>query len=307
MIDRFFVVLFQVVTLFLMMGVGFVLGRIQWITPAGTKEMNSLLLYVVAPCIILSNFQMDWDVSLLLTLGAGTLAMLGSYILYALLVPFLFRREEPDLGVCLRFGSMYGNVGFMGIPLVAAVLGGDTVIYAVLAVVVFNLMAFTHGTVMMGGRGTVSAKTILTNPVILSVAAGLCLMLLRLRLPAPVMRAVDFIGDLNTPLAMIVIGAQLSRANLPGTFREGKLYRAAAVKLIAVPILTALVLRPFPLDPTFYTAIVILAGAPTGGFTAIFAERYHRDVAHAAQLVSLCTLLSVFTLPFAALLAEALA
>jgi hypothetical protein len=111
---------------------------------------------------------------------------------------------------------------------------------------------------------------------------------------------------MNTPLAMTIIGAQLSRADILRTFRDPKLYKAAALKQIGMPLLTAAVLYPLHLDPTFYIAAVILAGAPVAGFTSIFAERYDRDVGRAAQLVSLSTLLSVLTLPAVAVLAEAL-
>lgn len=305
--DRFLVVLTQVMTLFLLMGAGFVLGKMKLVTAAGTKEMTAMLLGVISPCLILNAFQMDWDVPKLIVMGTGTLAMLGCYILCALLMQLLYRKEGGDLRTVLRFGSMYGNVGYMGIPLVGAVLGGDTVIFAVLAIVVFDLMAFTHGAVMMGGKEAFSIKKIVTNPVIVSVVAGLVLMLTRISLPGPVYKAVDFIGAMNTPLAMMIIGVQLSRADLARTFGDLKLYHAAAVKQVAMPVLTALVLLPFPIDPTFYTAIAILAGAPVAGFTSLFAELYDREVERSAQLVSLSTLLSVLTLPLVAVMAEMLA
>jgi len=307
MLGRFLVVLSQICTLFLLMAVGYGLGRLKLVTEAGTKEMSALLLNCVCPCIILSSFQLDWDAHLLVTMGVGVLAMAGCYGLYILLASLLYRREEADLRACLRFGSIYGNVGFMGLPLIRAVLGGDTVIFAVLAIVVYNFFAFTHGAVLMGGRRAVSFRSILLTPVVLAVGVGLVLMLGRITLPGPVNSALEFMSDLNTPLAMVIIGAQLSRANLLETFREGKLYKAAAVKQIALPLLTALLLRPLRLDAQLYMVVVILAGAPTAGFTSIFAERYHRDVRRSAQLVSLSTLLSAVTLPLVAVLAEALA
>ncbi len=304
MLDRFLVVLFQVITLFTMMGVGFAMGKLKFITQKGTSEMSSILINVACPALILNTFQMDWDKPFLITLGSGCLCMLGCYILFMIITRFFFRKQEEDSRVCLQFGSMYGNVGFMGIPLITAVLGSSNVVFAVLGVAVFDLAIFSHGAMLMGGRKAVSLKSLATNVVLISIVVGVILMLLRIKLPSPVYNAFTFLGNLNTPLSMLVIGAQLSRADLTKIFNRPIFYAVSAVKMIMVPVITALVLLPLHLDKNFYIAIVILFAAPVGGFTSIFAERYNRNVEYAAQLVSLSTLLSVITLPFAAVMAE---
>ncbi len=304
MLDRFFVVLFQVITLFIMMGIGFAMGKAKLITQKGTTEMSSILINVACPCLILNTFQMDWDKPFLITLGTGFICMLGCYVLFMIIVRFFFRKQDEPTRVCLQFASMYGNVGFMGIPLITAVLGSSNVVFAVLGVAVFDLVIFTHGAVMMGGRKAVSLKSIATNMVLIAIVVGVILMLLRIRYPKPVYNALDFLGSLNTPLSMLVIGAQLSRADLSKIFNQPIIYAAAAIKQILVPVITALVLLPLHLDKTFYIAIVILFATPVAGFTSIFAERYNRNVGYAAQIVSLSTLLCVITLPLAAIMAE---
>ena len=80
----------------------------------------------------------------------------------------------------------------------------------------------------------------------------------------------------------------------------------SAVKLLAVPMLTALVLLPFRPDPVIYVAAVILAGCPTAGATSLFAQSMDKDAALAAQQVTLSTLLCVVTLPVMASLAQLL-
>ncbi len=307
MAHRFLVVLSQVCTLFLILGTGFLFGKLKLITEKGQKELTTLLLNCVSPCLIINAFQIDWDAQFLRRLGTGFLLLAGTYLVAVGVAALLFRRQPEDLRPCLQYGSMYGNVGFMGLPLVSAVLGEDTAIYAILAIVVFNLFAFTHGVMLMGGRGAFSPGRILKTPALWAVAVGLVLLLTRLRLPGPIYTAMGFISDMNTPLAMIVIGAQLSRANLLELFKTPLLYAASAVKLLFLPALTAVLLLPLHLDPTLYTAVVILTGTPAAGFTSIFAQEYHRDVTRSAQLVSLSTLLSALTLPLAALFAEFLA
>jgi len=135
---------------------------------------------------------------------------------------------------------------------------------------------------------------------------ALALFLLKVRLPGPVLSAVEYIGSLNTPLAMVVIGGQMAGADLLATFREKRLYGAAAWTLVLIPVLTALVLLPLGLDPVLYQTMVILAGCPAAGATSMFAQMFRKDTASSAQFVTLSTLLSIITLPLAALLAKSL-
>ena len=307
MAERFLVVLGQVATLFMLMGVGFVLSRMKKLTPAATKEMSTILISVVTPCVIINAFPDDWTPETLKILGGGVVAAVACDLLYLLVTLPLFRKEPSPLRAPLCFGSMYGNVGFMGLPLVAAVVGQEALIFVAMVIVVFNLFAFTHGAVLMGGREALSVKKALLSPGLIGVAIGLPLFLLRLELPGPVQSALNHMGNLNTPLAMMVIGAQMGRADLLETFRQKKLYLASGIKLLVLPVLTALVLLPFRLDRTCYLTLVILAGTPAAGLTSMFSEQYDRDTPKAAQFVSLSHLLSALTLPVMAVLAETLA
>jgi len=307
MIERFIVVLGQLSTLFLLMGVGFVLTRLRLLTERGTKEMSALLVNVVTPCVIIGAFPATPDPALLGELGRLAVALTLCYIAYALAAQLFFRGSEPGHRGLLRFGCVYGNVGFMGIPLLQAVLGQEALVVAAITLAVYNVMAFTHGAVLVGGKEALSPRKAVLNPGVIGVAIGLPLFLTGAVLPGPVARTVSFLGDLNTPLAMVVIGAQLARADLGAVLRETRPYAVAGVKLLLIPLLTAGVLLPFGLSPMFYIAAVILAATPTAGYTSIFAERYGGDTAQAAQLVSLGHLLSVVTLPLMAVVAEALA
>ena len=106
---------------------------------------------------------------------------------------------------------------------------------------------------------------------------------------------------------MVVIGAQMAAADLPATFRNTRLYTSAVLRLVVAPILTILLLLPFKLEAVSFVSVVILAGVPTAGVTAMFAEQFDRDKDGAAQVVTLSTLLSILTLPVVAVAAECIA
>lgn len=307
MLQNLMMVATQVGTLFLMMAVGFVLARLGKLSQTVLPTLSFLLMYVVTPCLIVDAMRVDHGDDALGTLALGFGLALVCYALYAGLIHFCFRRQEKDVGDTLRFSSIYGNKGFMGFPLIRAVLGSEALLFAMPAFLTFQLMSWTHGAYVMGGRERLSLRSLILNPAILGSAVGIVLFLTRAPLPAMVGDAVGYLADLNTPLAMVVIGAQMASADLPATFRNARLYASAAVKLALLPALTALVLFPFHLPRLLFCASVILAGTPTAGVTAMFAEQFHRSRETAAQAITLSTLLSILTLPVTAVAADFLA
>ena len=88
---------------------------------------------------------------------------------------------------------------------------------------------------------------------------------------------------------------------------DRRLYLVSAIKLVGLPVLTALVLLPFRLDRVVYVTLVILSGCPTAGINSLFAQSMGRDAGLAARQLTLSTLLCIVTLPLAALLARTLA
>ena len=229
-----------------------------------------------------------------------------SYVVYALLVLPFFRRRPEGTRASLQFGVVYGNNGFMGLPLVESVLGSGALIYGALSLAAFSLTSWTLGVLLMGGRRAFSLKNAVLNPGVLGLAVSLVLFLTGLRFPFPIAGAISFLGDLNTPLAMVVIGAQLAASDLPAAFRQPVLYLASLLRLVVVPLLTALLLLPLGLSPGLYCALVLLSAVPTAGTTSLFAQRFGRDTAPAVQFITLSTLLSIATLPLFAVLAQAL-
>ena len=304
--EYFVLVAAQVGTLFLLMAVGFILARLGRFSKETQSQASTLVMYVVTPCLIVDTLQMSPSPELLRVMGLCLLILLATYLGFALLMELFFRREAADTQPVLRFGAAYGNVGFMGLPLVQGVLGDAGLVFAIAGQVAFNLLAWSHGVLVMGERKSFSVRKMIFNPGILASAIGITLFLLDFRLPRVAGQAVEFLGSMNTPLAMVIIGAQMASANLPATFRNPKLYLTAVFKLIALPMLTALVLFPLDLDPVMYITVVILAATPAAGTGSMFAQQFHRDVATSAQLITLTNLCSLITLPCCAALAALL-
>jgi len=296
----------QVATLFIMMAAGFALVKLGKFTKGTLSQLSFFLLYVVGPCLMIDSFQVASSPELLQDLGVGALVTVGLYTIYILISLVFFRRQGPDQRDVLRFGVVYGNCGFMGLPLLQSILGPQALIYGALALGIFNVSTWSHGVATMGGRHALSIRNALINPGILGLAIGLLLFIPQIELPSPVGNAVSFVAGCNTPVAMLVIGGQMAGANLSQVIRRPILYISAAIKLMLIPAVAAIILLPLRLSPMFYCTSVILAATPTAGITSMFAQRFERDTATAAQSISLSTLLCILTLPVFAVLAKEL-
>lgn len=306
MLQEVQVVANSVLTLFLLMGVGYVLGRRGMLGSQSLSQMSSLLLRVVAPCIMVDTFlAREPTPETLRELLVSGAVLLGTYVLSMLLIGPWFRRQGEDRGV-VRFAAIYGNTGFMGVPLIRSVLGEAGMLTTVISLAVFNTAIWTHGAWLMGGRAQISPRKAVLNPGVLGFAAALILFLLRVRLPAPVGSAVSYVASLNTPLAMVVIGGQMAAVDVKSLFGDWRLYAVSALKLLALPALVMLVMLPLGLPGVTYRAVAILAGCPIAGATSLFCQMNGRDTSLAARLVTLSTALSILTLPFVALGSAAL-
>lgn len=305
LISDFLFVCGQVITLFLMMGVGYAAAKKGWFTEETTAQCTRILIYVVTSCIIITQLQIEANVEVIRSMLLSAVGMAAPFVIMLPLVQLLFRKEHPDTKIVRRFGMVYSNSSFMGLPLLTGILGSDALLYGVISMLIFTLFQWTHGALTMGGK--FSVKRMVVNPGMISMAIGLLLFATGLRLPAPVNNAMEFMTDMNSPLAMVVIGSQMARADIRNVFKKPQLYISAAVKLVVVPAIVCAVLLPLKLEPVSYCACVVLAACPTAGTTSMFAQMFRRDVETAAQMVTLSTLLSIVTLPVFAVLARHLA
>ncbi len=307
MVQALMVVGGSVLTLFLLMAVGFWFGRMGLLSDATLSQVSRILLYIVTPSIMITSFEVERTPASQSQLLTTLAVMAGVYAVYMVLSQFLFPRAGEEHQGIMRFAAVYGNTGFMGLPLIQSVMGDEAMMIAVVGLAIFNIATWTHGRALIGGRSELAVKKVALNPGVIGFAVGLALFFTGWRLPGPVDSAVGYLGSLNTPLAMVVIGGQMAQANLTEVFSSKKLYLVSAVKLLGIPLLTAVILLPFRLDWMVYVAAVILSGCPTAGATSLFAQGMGKDAAFAARQVTLSTLLCIVTLPLAAVVAQLLA
>ena len=298
MLESLAVVAQQVGILFALMAVGFACHRTRLLSETVVRGMVDLLMLVVTPCLIVHAFERPFEPRLLAGLGWALGAAIGAHLL-GILVSFCVRDRDKRRESVLRFAVIFSNAGFMGIPLEHALLGDDGVFYGAVYVTVFNLVCWSYGLVVMAGSmKDVRVRTLFVNPGSVGIACGLPFFLFSCHLPPVLDEPLRMMADLNTPLAMIVIGWYLAAASFRPALVCGGAYLAGLLRLCAIPCVVLCILWLCrPPEPAMAVATVVAASAPVAALTTMFAARYERDVAVSVGLVSLSTLLSILTMP----------
>ena len=288
----------QVLVLFLLMVVGFVLGRTKLITEAGSASMSGIVMYTAIPAMLIVAFQRELVPSDLGGFGAALLLSMMIHLLGLLLSRLLVRDSDPKRVPTLRFAAAFSNCAFMGYPLMTAILGTIGVFYGSAYVAVFNILTWTWGVYLMtGDRRKLSWRPILLNPGVLGVAIAMALYLLRITLPEILLTPITYISYLNTPVPMLILGYQLSHADLRAAFRGVSAWMALLLRLVLMPLLTIVLCLLTRVDPAVAIALVIASATPPAALLSMFSAKYGTDTSLASSVVSVQTALSVLTMP----------
>lgn len=297
----------QVGILFALMAIGFGCRRFKVLSDEAIRGIVNVLVVIVTPAIVVQAFQRPFNPEMLKGLGFMTLAaLLGHAIAIFAALALIHHKSAPTKNV-LRVSAVFSNAGFMGIPLTNALFGEEGVFYSVVYVAVFNIVVWSWGICTIRNvsfkRMTQSDfRSMFVNPGTIGLALGFPLFLSPCcHLPDLIAIPVKALSDLNTPLAMIVIGYYLAGAELKPIMKTPSAYLSGAFRLIVYPIFVigALVLlkAPLALDRTMMLTLVVSSAAPTAALPAMFAARYMSDVDTAVGLVSATTLVSIVTMP----------
>lgn len=293
----------QVGIMFALIALGWVAYRVGWFGQSAVKGMTNLLLNLVAPAVILDSFQRPFVLEELRSIGIVFLVDVAAFGLMLTMAWAIFNRRvvpDPNKRVALQFGTVYSNAGFIGIPLTYALLGNDGVLYAVTFIAAFTIFIWTHGLALFGSVDEpplARLKRLILNPGILATIISLTLYVSSISLPEPVMSVVGYVGSMNTPLSMIVVGGSLATFSLRSILGEPLAWLGALARNIVVPAVFIVLLGLLPIDPVARVAILVSVSAPVGASIVIFSLRFDRSPRFGTTLLCISTLLSIITIP----------
>ncbi|MDR3318429.1 MAG: AEC family transporter [Clostridiales bacterium] len=305
---------------------GYILKKLKMLPENITSGLVTVLLYVAMPFLTIKSFaEKTFEPELLLNMGiaAALSLLLIAGVFFISKLCFIFPVSKGASGapqavaadgagtaesvrkVCVTAGYL-NNCAFMGIPMLKALFPGtasaEPIIYSAVFTVVFNILAWTLSVYSMtGDTRFISVKKAILNPPTVALAVALPVFFTGFVLPAPVLTAVGFLGELTTPLSMMVMGIRLAEIRLLDLFKSYRVYISVGVKLIVAPLVTfgflSLINLIFPLNSVLFITLYIIMAMPSASTVIMFAERFGADRAAAVKCVLLSSLLSIVTIP----------
>lgn len=297
----------QVTILTILAAVGFFSHLGGLFTEKISKTCNGLLFYIVTPCVICHSFtRLQRSEDTVKLLGGALIGGIVFHLFGALMTRFLFNKSPAP--AVYKYAAMYGNVGYMGIPLSQAILGEIGVFICSVIVFIFNLFAFTHGTAIMDQKqgGRINLFKILVNPGTIGIAMGLPLFLLKVQLPEIIEQPLSHLANLNTPLAMLMLGTYLAGTDLKRIFKIPENYTAVFIKLLLLPAVTIGVSYLCGIRGDLLVGLTLLACVPTASNTVMFAAQFHQDTGRASMVIACSNVVSIVTMPVWIALAQSL-
>lgn len=304
------------VKIFIMILPGFFLKRRGILNQTHTEGLSAVITTFTYPCLVISAMQMEFSMEILQNCKYVILIFMGvilSALALSKIITKIIRLERSRAGI-LSFMLVFGNTGFVGLPVLNGLFGPEAVFYGALCDSSYDIFMFTlglqliiHASAENDGKKR-PLKEILKgifNPCLFGVLIGLTLYISGTTLPDVIGGPVETIGAMTSPLAMFVVGSQLAEIQFQSLFSNKYTYLVCLMKLVITPFI-ALGLVRFFLEPgSLLGSVVIMQSAmPVAMCAVIFSQQYKGDVEFATKGVLLSTVMCIVTIPMFAVLSS---
>lgn len=301
---EFLSILGTMVILFFDISIGYIAKKAHVMDKTIDKGLSKLILNTALPAMILGSVltadSLPGSIEILITMGLSVVSfaiMTG----LAFLVTKLLGVRDGHRGV-FRFMLTFGNVGFIGFPVLSAIFGPPTLIYGSIFNLPFNFLVFTMGVWFIAqdsGRGAkvkMGLKTFLT-PANIACAIAIVLTLLNVHSVPIIGDAAETLGSFTTPGALLIIGSSLADLPVSKLIGGPRLWIASLARLIVSPLIVWALFRLVPVDPMLIDIMVVLCAMPVATNGTMLCYQYGGDSRTMAQGTFVTTVLSIITIP----------
>lgn len=289
---------------------GFLTVKFKLIKAESISAFSVVLMYICQPMLTITSFlnatfSLDFLWQMVVAFVLAAVLQFG-----VIIIAYFCLKKKYDEDIKYRVATVataFGNCGFMGVPLLQAIMPeavrGNAVVLSVMFLLGLNLIGWTFASYLISGdKKFISAKKAFLNPAMFGLVIGLPLFICGVQLPKEVFTCVELLGKMTTPLCMLILGMRLATITPKEMFCSPFQYAVIGVKQIVMPMIGMLLVWFIPLDFYVRQSLFILAATPVASITLNFAEMLGKGQKTAANLVLLGTLLSVLTLPLMAVI-----
>ncbi len=293
----------QVIVLGILMAVGYVATKRGIITDALSNGITHLLTSIALPALIFSSFNIRYSKE---TIRGLLLAILYSLIIHTsiiLLSKIAFRKYPAEKKQTFRFGTIFPNLGFMGLPLILEVFGQEAALYASVFMIPYHTLLWTYGEGILSKEKADSPfKKILKTPAIIAILLGTIALLLKIQEPYVIEKPIAMLASLTGPLPMILLGEKITKLKFKEIAFDKDIYYGCFIKLIVSPILTLIILRALSAPAFLVNIIVTMESLPSAVMMVILTQRHGGNIEFASKFAVISHIVSIATIPLISLL-----
>lgn len=296
------VVINQMVMLFLIIGLGYYLNKIRILDKELNQRLTQIILDVTTPALILSSVMIgeisrDFNEVMLVVFTAIILFVFLPIVSFLLVK--IMRIPVKQQGLYM-FMTMFSNIGFMGFPVMKAIFGDGAIFYTAIFNMFFNVLVFTLGILMMNYKNEnkikMELKQVLSPGIIASIVAVL-IYIFNINVPTVFAQTCSMVGNVTTPVAMLLIGSTLANMKIKNVFNDFRVYPYTFIRQFILPGLSFPVLRAAITNKEILGITLIMIAMPVANSSVLFATKYNQDEELAAKNVFITTLVSVISIP----------
>jgi len=297
------------ITLFSIVMVGYVAGKMKYMGGEFDKRLSNLVVNITCPALILSSTMHGElpDRGLILPLLGISFITYVLLTVVAIIVPRYLTHHKEDEGV-VGFALMFGNVGFIGYPIVDSIFGHQAVFYAAILNVVNTFFVFTIGTMLVNGeltdiQGTDRRKklfnpdTLLNTPMIATYLTMLIVALQIDGIPTVLSAPITMIGNITVPAALLIIGSSMSQ--LPARIMLGNptVYATTLFRLLIIPCSLHYLFLAVGFAPYVVNINTVIIAMPVATYGTILCLKNGHSTTFITAATFITTLLSLLTIP----------
>lgn len=290
-------------TLFAIVILGYIAGKLGYLGGDFDRQLSRLVINITCPALILSSAMTgelpdrEYILPLLLISVITYAALTG----VAFLLPRYLTKNKTDEGA-IGFALMFGNVGFMGYPVVASIFGHEAVFYAAVLNVVNTFAVFTIGTILITGKGEVEEsrfqkKVLYSTPML---AAYLTMLIVALRIdniPEFISQPLTMIGNITVPAALMIIGSSMSNLSLRSLLGNSTVYITTLFRLAILPIGIYYLCSALGFASFVVNINTVVIAMPVATYGTILCLKYGKDTTMITEVTFITTLISMLSIP----------
>lgn len=303
--DEFLIVLNQLIIFIIITVIGYMAFRFKMFKAEALDIISKLFMRIVLPCFIFANTvntTTKSDVIDCLYIIPISIMMYICLISLSHLMVKIFR-VKADHERLFRMISIFGNVGFIGIPLITSIYTESAMMYVAMFTIVDQFTVWTYGfslsipkEKLIKGINLKNLKNLL-NPALISIVLAIIVIMFDIKLPAVLNRTFVSISSASMLLSFVYIGGTLCCNNIRKSLKCVEIYGMIFLKMILFPIFVFAALSAAGLKTDLVGTTTILAGLPSLGVAAMLAKQNGSDDNYATGAILMTTISCLFTVP----------